>query len=161
MQPLDINKWLTLIANFGVIAGILFLAVEVRQNQESINEANMISRLSASSATLEAYDGFRAMLIQDKEIAQIWDSGLKGESLDPIDALRFRRLCQSSIWNSVVAYERYLAIGREDSAIATAEGVKSRIETRIGFRECWDVIEIGIRRVGFGFFVEAVEGYSN
>lgn len=75
MQPLDINKWLTLIANFGVIAGILFLVIEVRQNQESFNEANMISRLLASSATLEAYESFRTMLIQDKEIAQIWDRG--------------------------------------------------------------------------------------
>jgi len=75
LQPLDINKWLTLIANFGVIAGILFLVIEVRQNQESFNEANMISRLSASSATLEAYESFRTMLIQDKEIAQIWDRG--------------------------------------------------------------------------------------
>jgi len=158
LQSADINKWLTLVANFGVIAGILFLAVEVRQNQESLNEANVISRLSASAATLEAYDGFRTMLIQDREIAQLWDSGLQGASLDPIDAQRFQRLCESHVWNLVVAYERYIAIGREDSAIDTAGQVRSNIEAYIGYRECWQIIENGIREVGCGFFIETVEG---
>ena len=30
----SVNKWLTLAANFGVIAGILFLAIELNQNNE-------------------------------------------------------------------------------------------------------------------------------
>ena len=97
------------------------------------------------------------MLIQDREIAEIWDSGLKGELLDPIDAQRFFNLCQSDLWNSVVSYERYLAIGREDSAIATAGTVYLYIEGNIGYKECWDDYGKEITRMGFGFFVEAVE----
>ena len=31
-----LNQWLTLIANFGVIAGFVFLAVEIRQNTEAL-----------------------------------------------------------------------------------------------------------------------------
>ncbi len=75
--------------------------------------------------------------------------GLKGESLDPINTRRFQRLCQSSIWNAVVAYERYLAIGREDSAIAAAGQVKSSIGAYIGFRDCWEVEAKGISTVNF------------
>jgi hypothetical protein len=158
LQTLDINKWLTLIANFGVIAGILILAVEVRQNQQSLDEANVLNRLSASAATLDSYDRFRTMLIENKEVAQIWERGLNGESLDPIDTNRFHQLCSSNIWNQVVAYERYLALGREDSAIGTANSIRSRIEANIGFREHWHLQKNGMRDVGFGFFVDAVEG---
>ena len=32
-----INHWLALIANFGVLIGVIFLAVEMRQNTEAIN----------------------------------------------------------------------------------------------------------------------------
>ena len=48
MKPNRLNEWLTLIANFGVIAGLIFLGLEVRQNtiatqataiQESTNVA--------------------------------------------------------------------------------------------------------------------------
>ena len=32
-----LNQWLTLVANFGVIAGFIFLAVEIRQNTEALH----------------------------------------------------------------------------------------------------------------------------
>jgi len=31
----NLNKWLTLFANIGVIAGIFFLGIELRQNSKS------------------------------------------------------------------------------------------------------------------------------
>ncbi len=53
MKPKKLNAWLTLVANFGVIAGLIFLGYEIRQNTTqlraealySINEA--ISMLNA------------------------------------------------------------------------------------------------------------------
>ena len=53
MKPKKLNAWLTLVANFGVIAGLIFLGYEIRQNTiqlraealYSINEA--ISLLNA------------------------------------------------------------------------------------------------------------------
>ncbi len=53
MKPEKLNTWLTLVANFGVIAGLIFLGYEIRQNTiqlraealYSINEA--ISTLNA------------------------------------------------------------------------------------------------------------------
>ena len=47
MKPKKLNAWLTLVANFGVIAGLIFLGYEIRQNTTqlraealySINEA--------------------------------------------------------------------------------------------------------------------------
>ena len=36
MDASTINQWLTLAANFGVLAGIIFLAIEVRQNSRNL-----------------------------------------------------------------------------------------------------------------------------
>ena len=36
MQLDNLNKWLTLLANFGVVLGIIFLAVEVSQNNDAL-----------------------------------------------------------------------------------------------------------------------------
>ena len=38
-----LNKWLTLVANAGVIAGIIFLSIEVGQQSESIDQSNRIA----------------------------------------------------------------------------------------------------------------------
>lgn len=35
-NKVDLDRWLTLLANFGVIAGIVFLAIEIRQNTEMV-----------------------------------------------------------------------------------------------------------------------------
>ena len=34
-----LNKWLTLVANFGVVAGLIFLGVEIRQNTTALRAA--------------------------------------------------------------------------------------------------------------------------
>lgn len=45
-----VNQWLTLIANISVVAGIMFLAIEVRQNTESQDEFNRLARANAYQA---------------------------------------------------------------------------------------------------------------
>ena len=36
MKHGNFNEWLTLLANFGVVTGIVFLTIELRQNQAAI-----------------------------------------------------------------------------------------------------------------------------
>ena len=48
------NGWLTLIANIGVIAGIVFLALELRQNNDLMGAQDRFNRLTA--ATLNGTD---------------------------------------------------------------------------------------------------------
>ena len=61
MEPRQLKEWLTLIANFGVIAGLVFLGLEVRQNtiatqasaiQESTNVARQQSLTWATNPDL-------------------------------------------------------------------------------------------------------------
>ena len=39
----NLNKWLTLTANLGVIVGIIFLSIEVSQQNEAIKQSNQIA----------------------------------------------------------------------------------------------------------------------
>ena len=43
----SLNRWLTLLANLGVIAGIMFLAVELGQNNDLMASQDRYNRLSA------------------------------------------------------------------------------------------------------------------
>ncbi len=43
MDSEKLNRWLTLGANFGVLVGIIFLAIEIRQNTESQEEARRLA----------------------------------------------------------------------------------------------------------------------
>ena len=60
MKPLNLNEWLSLLANVGVIAGIVFLAIEIRQNtnmmqaqtRESVSQ-NIMLALSSVAGNLE------------------------------------------------------------------------------------------------------------
>jgi len=60
----NLNKWLTLAANFGVIAGILFLAFEIRQNTRTMQAAAI--QESTNIAREQLY-----FLAGDSEMARI------------------------------------------------------------------------------------------
>ena len=50
MDEDKVNKWLTLGANIGVLIGIIFLAVEIRQNTEMTRAQITQSRADAAIA---------------------------------------------------------------------------------------------------------------
>jgi hypothetical protein len=46
MKKIDLGHITTILANLGVIAGIAFLAVELRQNNQLIDEQSVIARVN-------------------------------------------------------------------------------------------------------------------
>ena len=53
MRPEKLNTWLTLIANFGVIAGLIFLGYEIRQNTTQLR-AEALYSINEAISTLNA-----------------------------------------------------------------------------------------------------------
>ena len=53
MKPKKLNAWLTLIANFGVIAGLIFLGYEIRQNTTQLR-AEALYSINEAISTLNA-----------------------------------------------------------------------------------------------------------
>jgi len=63
----SINKWLMLAANLGVIAGIIFLAIEINQNSEllqaQVSYNHKETRSAFGMASLN-YDGLAEIIIK-------------------------------------------------------------------------------------------------
>ncbi len=53
MKPKRLNAWLTLVANFGVIAGLIFLGYEIRQNTTQLR-AEALYSINEAISTLNA-----------------------------------------------------------------------------------------------------------
>ena len=69
MKKIDLGQTITILANVGVIAGIVFLGVELRQNNEFMAADARFNLLSASteSYTIQAVDpDIAAILVRDR-----------------------------------------------------------------------------------------------
>ena len=59
------NQWLTLIANLGVIAGLIFLGFEIRQNTN-------IAKASAYRDNIQDIAAWRELTITDPELSRMF-----------------------------------------------------------------------------------------
>jgi len=81
MENDRLNRWLTLGANFGVIAGILLLVFELRQNNELMGAEARYNRLIVNT---ENY----ARMAENPDFAEIWLKVLDKEELTRVEQMR-------------------------------------------------------------------------
>lgn len=93
----NVNRWLTLLANLGVIAGIVFLAFELRQN-------NQLLVAQSSYAQFNVEQQRRLMQMQESEIAV-----KPRESLTDAERLRRLLLYNNMLDSFVWQYREYQA----------------------------------------------------
>ena len=132
MNTDQLNKWLTLAANLGVIAGIIFLAMEINQSNRVAIAANDIA-LRQSFATLnESIYGNRELmelLVKARETDAEF-SNVEWEILLTYVARQF------NTWGS---YERaYLAgLTSEDAMEGTLDDVRRMVQGFPGLRNAY------------------------
>lgn len=82
------NQWLTLVANIGVVAGIVFLAIEIRQNTESQDEFIRVARANAYQARAFAASSLWSNYASSPEVIDTIVTFDKGGGWDsPTEAL--------------------------------------------------------------------------
>ena len=87
----SVNKWLTLAANFGVIAGIIFLVLELQQNNELLASDASINRFNMERER-------RARVFEDKGgIGEIVFKSNSNQPLTEFEAYRFAVLASDSL----------------------------------------------------------------
>jgi hypothetical protein len=77
-----LNSWLAVLANLGVLIGIFFLAIELRQNNELMEAEARFNRVSASA---EAYN----IRSTNGELAEIHVKVNKSQPLTDVELYRF------------------------------------------------------------------------
>jgi hypothetical protein len=158
MNTDNLNKWLTLAANVGVLIGIFVLVFELRQNQAMLEQEQRMNLLTARVADIQQHQDFRWMLVQDTELLQLWMDGMDGKELTDVQDMRFLLTCISALWADASTFERSVALGRIDTtAITVASDLRSNIDELPGYKRCWDATEQAIVDYGFGDFVDAVK----
>ncbi len=89
MNLSKVNQWLTLLGNIGVLAGIVFLAIEIRQSGDAVT-----AQMQDSIA-----DGFIALnmaTINDPQVGVTWVIGLnEPDRLSDTEAIRFSMLMRA------------------------------------------------------------------
>ena len=99
-----LNQWLTLIANLGVVAGFVFLGMEIQQNSEAINAQTYQSRAEAAqelSTTIMDSEHFAPLLAKLGSGLAPRDPTVLAE-LNPEDRIR------------ISAYLQWLRVGTDN-----------------------------------------------
>ena len=74
MNSDNLNKWLTLIANLAVVAGIIFLIVEINQNTAAIEQNATWMRLESIDNGTDQNREFRLLQLTNDKLFDIWQS---------------------------------------------------------------------------------------
>ena len=127
-----LNRWLTLVANVGVLAGLVLIAVEIRQNTSASEAA---SREAMSVSTI----GFLLQMSSDSEKVTFWRRALAEPASLEVDE-RFRRdmvaYAVAESWE--MAYAQWQRGVLSDADWEKWDRIILTYMTAPGFREFWE-----------------------
>lgn len=132
-----LNQWLTLFANFGVLLGIIFVAVEVQQNTTQLEQNALLAQEAARREHSDSFSSFRSHTINDPDVARIWIDGRLGRELSEVDDFRFSEMAYDLFVPAATAHRHALAVNDTQSADQIAF-TTSRYLSCIGLRRMWD-----------------------
>ena len=134
MNSSKINDWLTLIANIAVVGGIVFLAIEISQNNELLR--------SESRQTLVANDV--TSLIANIENADVFAKLVSAGELSAEDQIRLSFMYTLDLRNREFEYFQYTnGLLDEETWLAYRHVILINHSTGLG-RTWWDEIGRGI-----------------
>jgi hypothetical protein len=139
MNAEKLNSWIGVFANIGVVAGIVFLAVEVSQNSSELEHSRAVSTAQATFQLNTALDDSYRALAQDPELAQLVKNGYDNpDALTELQLAQFGWWLRSTFNVHEASYFYYIQglIGDEDRG-ARLTAVCNRINTN-GGRWYWE-----------------------
>ena len=150
-----LNQWLTLLANLGVIGGIVFLAVEIQQNTLS-------NQMTARESATQGHIDYLGYLPDNETLASAHSKLLNGKSLSSVESAQMSIFLQMR-WRH---YERVYYQWRND-LISEQEWTGFKAGIRRSFvedvplwtksKEVWENDKSRFSRD----FVEYIEGVRN
>jgi len=81
LKKIDLGQAITILANVGVIAGILFLAIELQQNNDLLSA-------QARAARIELKTDFEGSVYQSAELAEIIARAHANDELTEAEEIR-------------------------------------------------------------------------
>ena len=144
MKKIDLGQSISIVANIGVIAGILFLAYELQQNNRFL-AAQARSDMSANRAS---YDE----LLMTPEITSVVVKATNNEELSAEESFRLERL-RKSMFRAWEAEYREFREGMYDRSDLPVEAYREAFTYMPGLLDAWQ----GNRHVRDPDFVRFME----
>mgnify|MGYP003966621707 CR=1 FL=1 len=112
----SVNKWLTLAANLGVIAGIIFLAIEINQQNLSMEQSNRIATSTAEADIRDGSSEISQLILEDPQVAELLLKLTNNEELTAIERIRANAISLIMLQGWITT-ERYFDNGLIDEAV--------------------------------------------
>ena len=109
MKKVDVGQAIGILANIGVLGGVIFLAVELRQNTQAVQQTSAEGFLSGGSA-------LDLRIAQDPELASLLLRTQREEPLTELETLQLERWFYASLRQWETAQYLY-SIGTLDESL--------------------------------------------
>ena len=128
MKASELNDWLGVITNVGVITGLILIAYEIHQNNIALEREARISYVETVDGIRGAWQNWEYTIIENREVADIWMRGNAGEQLDRLEEFRFELLAKENYRLIEQNYRQYTMIDGEpaDWAVRQLAGTVRR-----------------------------------
>ena len=141
-----INDWLTLVANLAVVGGILFLAMELHQNNELLRSETRQAQVANDVTSLTANIAY----------SDVFASFVAGDSLSAEDQLRLSFMFAIDLRNREFEYFQYKnGLLDEETWVAYLNVIRINHSTKRG-RIWWDHLGRGLVDSKFAALVDSV-----
>ena len=153
MKKIELNDLLQILGIFGLIASLIFVGLELRQNQQ-------VARVTAYQALTEQIASYNALLLSEPDLNRIRNAALNNENLTEEDAEQYRAFWRVLQRQAALAYLQYQNnIINEELLHRTLEPLVTHIQLSDLARRAWDG---GIRSLSQRYgYVPAFESYIN
>jgi hypothetical protein len=157
MQKINLGQTISILANVGVIAGIVFLAVEIGQNHTALEEQNTLTRISGRDAALEYFSSHRRIQLENPELLEMQLRAKSGGTLTDLEKEQFFLLCQDYVFLLLTVYNRFDSLGLDLEREALVRLAGSELSESDADKECWNENRDGLLGRGYGDFIDAVD----
>ena len=133
MKTNELNDWLGVITNVGIIAGLALVGYEIHQNSITIDRDYRAWRTAVFQQQQQTWVEWNST-ISDSDSARVWFKGTVGDTLEPFEQEQFFRLSSGYFW---VYYNMFAS--RETiepgSASYAARNLAAELKDRPGLRK--------------------------
>ncbi len=136
MKKIDIGQLSQILANVGVLLGLVFLALQIRQNQNALSEQNALTRLTVRDTQYENNSRLRHLLLANPDLQEVMIKGDAGHELTAMEKARYRTLCNEILFMNLTSFTRAEALGFTGGLRPDVSSTTRSIRRSKAFKDC-------------------------
>jgi hypothetical protein len=133
------------VGSIGVIATLVYLAIQVRHsaalihhNNVAMEESTKLAKVAAIDAYSDSVSRWRGRLVSNPEVATLWAKAMRDEEVQDVDRIRLENLLIDWVNTYRANFVRARAVGDDNLARQAILSVAPAIKRSRAARENWE-----------------------